>query len=200
MKSMRWILIISGIGIAVGCAVPVIEILQSLDWEAVRTLDFPRLLGDGDILAVPVILVVMGIVGFTLIPVFRIFFPAAIKNGVEAEAEILKVWDTGTTINDDPQIGMLLKVRPSLAAPFEAEAKTLVSRLNAALVQPGVTARVVYDPKKPKRIQVKKLNIKPAPSPGNAVARMEELEQLRSRNLISEAEYQEKRREILDRI
>jgi hypothetical protein len=199
VKNIRWILIISALGIAAGCAVPFAAVLQDVNWEAVRALNFDAILKQGDLLAIPVMLVVMGIAAVTMIPFLRIFFPPAIQNGVEAEAEILKVRDTGTTINDNPQIGLLLKVKPSLSAPFEAEAKTIVSRLNAALVQPGGAARVVYDPKNPKRIQVQKLDIRHTPS-ANAVARMEELEQLRSRNLISDEEYQAKRREILDRI
>ena len=32
--------------------------------------------------------------------------------GEAAQAEILKVWDTGMTINDDPVVGFLLEVHP----------------------------------------------------------------------------------------
>ncbi|MGB7539740.1 MAG: SHOCT domain-containing protein, partial [Anaerolineales bacterium] len=63
-------------------------------------------------------------------------------------------------------------------------------------VQPGITATVIYDPEKPKRIQVTEVHLQ-NPAESNAVARMEELEQLRQRHLITEQEYQEKRKEIL---
>jgi len=55
---------------------------------------------------------------------------------------------------------------------------------------------VIYDPQNTKRIQVKELAVGGA-EPSGAVARMEELEQLRDRRLITEEEYQEKRRQIL---
>jgi hypothetical protein len=118
---------------------------------------------------------------------------------VTAEAKVLEVWDTGTTVNDNPQIGMLLEVKPPVGPSFQAEAKTLVSRLNAALVQPGITSQVIHDPEKPKRIQVQEVRVG-NPAESNPVARMEELEQLRDRRLITEEEYQEKRKEILKNI
>jgi hypothetical protein len=118
--------------------------------------------------------------------VYRTMYPAEIRNGVGAEAKILKVWDTGTTINDNPQIGLLLEARPPAGPVFQAETKTLVSRLNAALIQPGITAAVVYDPQKPARVQVREIRAGTPESPG-AVRRMEELEQLRERRLISDA-------------
>jgi hypothetical protein len=200
MKNGRWFFIAIMLFSALVMGAALFSTIQEADWPRIRELDLPQMLASGEIIAVPLLLIVTGIVLSVLFHFYRIVFPPAIKNGVTAQARVLKVWDTGTTINDDPQIGLLLEVAPSLGAVFQAEAKTLVSRLNAALVQPGITAQVIYDPNQPKRIQVKELNVEGAASPKNAAARMEELEELRSRRLITEEEYQAKRRKILDRI
>ena len=93
---------------------------------------------------------------------------------------------------------MLLRVTPSLGPVFQAEAKTIVSRLNAALVQPGVKAEVKYDPLNMKRIQI--LSIDAASQPAAPAAtpsvadRVSELDELKRRGLISETEYTAQKR------
>jgi hypothetical protein len=37
------------------------------------------------------------------------FGSGAVKNGVSAPATILRVWDTGTTVNDNPMVGFQLE-------------------------------------------------------------------------------------------
>lgn len=71
---------------------------------------------------------------------------AALARGVPAEAVILKISDTGTTINDDPVVRLLLQVHPPGQSPFQAETEQLVSRLQILQVQPGATVQVKYDP------------------------------------------------------
>ena len=84
--------------------------------------------------------------------VFWIFFRPMIvsnkllKSGVRAKAKILKVWDTGVTVNQNPQVGMLLEVTPQNKMPFQAEAKQIISRLNPSLYQPGMEVNVRFDP------------------------------------------------------
>lgn len=138
------------------------------------------------------LLIATAVIGSTL----RTMYPPDIKNGVVAQAKVLKVWDTGTTINDDPQIGLLLEVTPTSDVPFQAETKTLVSRLTVALVQPGVPVDVKYDPQNPKRLRVEAIHTE-APAPSGAAARLEELNDLRDKGLITADEYREKREEIL---
>jgi hypothetical protein len=196
MKKLRWIFLLSAVIAIFSIGGGLYGAIQETDWAAMREMNFPRMLETGDVIAIPILIIVLVVVLATLWYFYRIIDPPRIKNGVTAPARILKVWDTGTTINDDPQIGLLLEVTPSMSASFQAEAKTLISRLNAALVQPGITAKVVYDPEKPKRIQVLEVDVE-APASSNAVARMEELEQLRSRHLVTEEEYQVKRKQIL---
>jgi len=199
MKNIRWIFLLSAAIAVVSIGGALIGSILETDWSAVREMNIPRMLETGEFIAIPMMVIVLGFVLATLWHFYRIISPPQIKNGVTAPAKVLKVWDTGTTINDNPQIGMLLEVTPSLGASFQAEAKTIVSRLNAALVQPGITAKVIYDPEKPKRIQVSEVHVENS-AESNAVTRMGELEQLRTRHLISEEEYQEKRKKILENL
>lgn len=87
------------------------------------------------------------------------------------EAAVRKVWDTGTTINDDPEVGFLLEFAGTDGTPLQVEAKTVVSRLQVARVQPGITAQVRYDPQKPRRLQILALHL-PEPRATSAAARM----------------------------
>ncbi len=199
MKNVRWVFLASALIALISFGAAIISAVQETDWSVVREMNIPRMLETGEFLPIPIMIIVMGIVFATLFHFYRIISPPEIKNGMTAQAKVLKVWDTGTTINDNPQIGLLLEVAPSMGSVFQAETKTIVSRLNAALVQPGIAATVVYDPQNPKRIQVQGVQVK-SPAAMDSVARMEELEQLRDRRLITEEEYQAKRREILEKI
>ena len=74
------------------------------------------------------------------------------QTGLPAEAEILRIWDTGTTVNDDPVIGMEVEVLPSGGAPFRATIpRTWISRLAIPQFQPGRIIAVRYDPDDPAR-------------------------------------------------
>lgn len=153
--------------------------------------------GGESILYVIVPLVFLITIG-SMIPFVRLLFPTRIKNGEAARATILKVWDTGTTINDNPQIGLELEVVTKEGRRFTGQAKTIVSRLNVALVQPGVSAEVLYDPQNLKRIQVLQIDVGSADGGGqDAESRLKQLASLRDKGLISEDEYQRKREEII---
>jgi hypothetical protein len=69
-----------------------------------------------------------------------------LARGVPAEAVILKISDTGTTINNNPVVRLLLEVHPPNQPPFQAETEQLLSRLQIPQVQPGATVQVKYDP------------------------------------------------------
>jgi hypothetical protein len=145
-----------------------------------------------------IIPVMVTIIGLSLVPFFKIFFPGTIKNGVAAEATVLKVWDTGVSINDNPQVGLLLDVHPPTGATFQAEAKKVVSRLQTSLIQPGVNALVLYDPTNPKRLEVKSFQTaNAAPGIGDVEMRLSELNRLRDKELITKDEYDKKREEII---
>ena len=72
--------------------------------------------------------------------------------GVPAEARVLKIWETGVRVNDNPVVGFLLEVHPDGMPPYEAETKALISILDIPRIQPGATFVVVYDPENPQRV------------------------------------------------
>jgi hypothetical protein len=151
---------------------------------------------DGDSVPFFVIPVVLVVVGLSFLPFMRIFFPTKIKNGVVAEATVMKVWDTGVSINDNPQVGMLLDVHPPTGTSFQAETKKVVSRLNTGVIQPGVQVQVFYDPANLKRLVVQSIQGFNE-NPTNVEARLNELKNLQEKNLITAEEYQKKREEII---
>ena len=73
-------------------------------------------------------------------------------NGVEAQATILALSDTGVTINKNPVARLRLRVEPMGMAAYEVEVKTMVSRL--AIPRPGDGVRVKFDPNKPEDVIV----------------------------------------------
>jgi hypothetical protein len=66
--------------------------------------------------------------------------------GSSAEAIILKISETGLSINDNPVVKLLLDVGPPGQPRFQAEAERLISRLDIPQFQPGKTVQVKYDP------------------------------------------------------
>ena len=68
-----------------------------------------------------------------------------LTTGEPAQAKILRMWDTGTTLNDDPKVGLLLEVYSPNHAPYQVETKCYVSRLKISQVQPGNVVAVKID-------------------------------------------------------
>jgi hypothetical protein len=69
------------------------------------------------------------------------------QTGIAAEAEILHVWDTGITLNDDPVVGLEVEVQPAEGEPFRAEIpRSVISRIAIPRFQPGGRIAVRYDP------------------------------------------------------
>ncbi len=157
---------------------------------------FNDLMESGDLVPVIIIPLVLVISGGVVWSFMRTLYPVRIQDGVSAPARVLKVWDTGVSINDNPQVGLRLEVSPRERAAFQAEGRTLVSRLKVALVQPGTAAVVTYDPRNLKRILVDSLDLEGA-VPGSSETRLEELERLRDKGLITADEYRQKREEII---
>ena len=196
MKSVQKVFLLSGIIAVASLGLVVYLMFWGPDRIDIAGKSLPQLLEEGDIVPIIVVPIALIITGVAMLPFLRIIFPDEIKNGVTAQATVLKVWDTGVSINDNPQVGLRLQVSPAGANPFQTETKTIVSRLNVALVQPGITAEVKYDPLDPKRIKVLTVNIQDVAS-NDAASRLEQLEELRNKDLISGDEYRQKREEIL---
>src|SRR5512140_153834 len=74
--------------------------------------------------------------------------------GQPASATIVRLVDTGTTINDDPVVEFVLRVDAPGGEPYEARTKALISRLDVPQVQPGRVVPVRYDPKDRSRVAI----------------------------------------------
>ena len=73
-------------------------------------------------------------------------------HGVEAEATILAVSDTGVTLNKNPYVKLRLRVEPIGLPAYETEAKAMVSRVS--IPRPGDGVSVKFDPEKPEDVIV----------------------------------------------
>ena len=73
-------------------------------------------------------------------------------HGIESDATILAVSDTGVTLNKNPYVKLRLRVEPIGMAAYETEAKAMVSRV--AIPRPGDGVRVKFDPDKPEKVIV----------------------------------------------
>jgi hypothetical protein len=78
----------------------------------------------------------------------------SVKNGVTAQGTILRTWDTGTTINDNPVVGFALNVTPTTEPAFQVEMKQIVSRIQIGAFLPGAAVEVMYDPADHKKVKI----------------------------------------------
>ena len=69
-----------------------------------------------------------------------------LKNGKEATAKIIRVYETGTTVNNSYLMGFELEVMPANAPKFTTTCEQLVSRLKIHEFQAGNELRVCFDP------------------------------------------------------
>ena len=69
-----------------------------------------------------------------------------LQNGIPAQATIRQVWQTGTFINNNPQVGMQLEVRPPGGAPYVAQVNVVVPLVNIPQFQPGTVVPVKISP------------------------------------------------------
>ncbi len=75
------------------------------------------------------------------------------EKGVQAEATILEVKETGVTVNQNyPLARLTLEVRPLQGEPFTVTMRQLINRFDIPSIQPGAVVSVLYDPKNPKKI------------------------------------------------
>lgn len=75
-----------------------------------------------------------------------------IQNGIQGEAEILHREQTGTYINELPQVKFLLQVTVSGEEPYQLEYKDVVSMLDMGSINVGAKLPVFVDPNNPRNI------------------------------------------------
>jgi hypothetical protein len=76
------------------------------------------------------------------------------KTGTRGTALIKEVRDTGVTINNNPQVKLILEVRNSFGQKYEVQVRTLVSRINPAAYMPGMQIPVLIDPANEKNVVI----------------------------------------------
>lgn len=76
------------------------------------------------------------------------------KIGLPGTAKILEVRDTGVTVNNNPQVKLMLEVKSSLGQIFTTQVRTIVSRLQPGLFQPGMQVPVKIDPANEKNVVI----------------------------------------------
>jgi hypothetical protein len=77
-----------------------------------------------------------------------------LMTGVPAQARIVQLMDTGTSINDNPMARLVLEVQPNGGTTYQAMVQMIVPRLKLAQVQPGMTVNVKIDPTNPANVAV----------------------------------------------
>jgi hypothetical protein len=118
-----------------------------------------------DLLVLFFMVFVAGMLIWTLLPMFR--SDRLLKRGKPAVATVLKVWDTGVTVNQlNILVGLLLEVHPPGHPPYQVKTRTLVSRIQPTLYRPGMVVQVRYDPKNPKKVAIEGIG----PRAGNGAA------------------------------
>jgi len=95
-----------------------------------------------------VALLALGLAGCGLIGAH----PKLRREGVPATGTILEIWETGTTVNDSPVVGIRLSVAADGLDPWVAETRALVSIVDIPQIQPGAVMCLRYDPQDHARI------------------------------------------------
>jgi hypothetical protein len=118
--------------------------------------------------------------------------------GTRAPGVILKVRDTGTTVNNDPKVELTIRVDPPDGEPFELSKKMLVSRTN--LPRPNEAVEVGYDPDDPSDFVWRLVPGGPAaaaPTP-DRIEQLERLKALHESGALSDEEFEAEKRRVLD--
>jgi hypothetical protein len=99
------------------------------------------------------------------------------KTGIPGEATIVEVRDTGVTVNNSPQVKLVLEIKNNLGQRYTTTLRTLVSRINPGAFQPGMVVAVKIDPKNENNVALDKSGGAAGRVP-NEAALKQELEQL----------------------
>ena len=100
--------------------------------------------------------VIFGVVGFVIWRVMKGMGPnrEILKSGIPARAIIRQVWQTGTFVNYNPQVGLQLEVQPPTGSPYMAQVNVVVPMVNIPQFQPGITLPVKISPTDPSKVEL----------------------------------------------
>lgn len=128
---MNWGMIIGLIGGAIGLLVGLGAVIMTKSWFALI-----------------IMVITVGIVGTVFWKV--LFGPMMLsrrlaKSGFATTARVVEISDTGVTVNNAPQVKLLLEVTPPNGSPYMVETKQLISRLQTSMYTPGSMIPVLID-------------------------------------------------------
>ena len=75
-----------------------------------------------------------------------------LATGVDAQATILGLQQTGTFVNNNPAVVMTLQVQPVGQPAFQAQTSTILPLVAVPQFQPGNVVPVKYDPSDPSKV------------------------------------------------
>lgn len=121
-------------------------------------------------IAIPMIALFIGVVGFGLGPVVMGHFRTQriMASGTPAMAEVIALSDSGNRVNHQPVANVRLTVQPPQGASYEAVSQVVVSAINSPVYQPGHRLSVKIDPENPSRVVILGPAPPLAPTPGSA--------------------------------
>ena len=82
-----------------------------------------------------------------------------LKTGEQRSGKILEVWDTNVTINNNPQVGMLVEVKDKYGKTYQVKTKRVISRLEVGDVRPGMLVTVRVDPQNEQKIAIEAFGV-----------------------------------------
>src|SRR3972149_3495422 len=101
----------------------------------------------------------LGVAGFFMYRMFKNMNQNStlIKTGISAPAVIISAEDTGTTMNESPQVRLTLQVNPAYGPSFRAVTTTFIGRLQIGMINPGASVTVRYDPNDMTKVAIESL-------------------------------------------
>lgn len=140
-------------------------------------------------------------------------------SGVPGRARLLSVTDTGGTMNEHPICEIQLEVTVPGHAPYTTVVRQPVPRMQAPMLQPGGTIAVKVDPNDPTTVALDweaqgagsaglvaqmqaagQASAAAAQQSQDPVARLERLQALRDKGLLTDSEFDAQRARILESI
>lgn len=111
--------------------------------------------GSNSILIATAMIVVFGGMGFFLNKFLwqpRYNVKRLQKTGIPGKAKILEVQDTNISVNNNPQLKLIMELKNNLGEVYTTACKTIVMRLKPIYFQAGKEVNVKIDPKNEKNV------------------------------------------------
>jgi hypothetical protein len=98
------------------------------------------------------ILAPLAVLGFVALSNVRT--GAFARAGIDAKGVILAAEQTGSYVNEQPQIAFRIRVERSDRPPYEVEHRAVISLMSLAALQPGTILDIKVSPRNPDKIQL----------------------------------------------